>query len=493
MSAPTSDLDAVAPPSASPPAPRRPASSSSRATRPEDRIGFWEKAALGLGSLPLFFGTAAVKGLTIPVYQMTLKLSPVLVGTALAIPSFWDAAVDLFVGYKSDNCHSRFGRRRPFIAVGSIACMLAFGLIWMVPSGMSSTATLAYLLGTLLLFFTCFSFFSVPLTTLAYEMTPDYQERTRVAAFGGFFGKAGEFIYQWIFPLACSAALFGTVMHGVRVVGWGIAVLVMGVMGLVPALFVKERYFKRAVHQEKVRFLPSLRDSFRNRAFVILVALTLCHIVAGMFISSIDYYLLVYHMSGGNVAVGSYWKAILSSAYAIIGIVGIYPVNWMANRIGKRTTLIVTFAMVLVGAAGKWFLFTPGNPWKILLDPLLCGPVWIAINVLTPSMFADVCDLDELTHGQRREGMFGSLFSWIQKSGYSLAYFGTGLALSLSGFNAGLAGHQHASAILSLRLIFTGTTALWALGAIALLCLYPLTKDRAYEIRDELEARRGRI
>ncbi len=484
MSAPTTDLEA------SPPnqAPRQ-----ASATRPEDKVGFWEKAALGLGSLPLFFGTAAVKGLTIPVYQMTLKLNPVFVGAALAIPSFWDAAVDLFVGYKSDNCHTRFGRRKPFIAVGSLACMLAFGLIWMVPAGMSQTATLAYLLGTLLLFFTCFSFFSVPLLTLSYEMTPDYQERTRVAAFGGFFGKAGEFIYQWIFPLACSTALFGTVMHGVRVVGWGIAVIVMGAMGLVPALFVKERYYKRASTQEKVRFLPSLRDSFRNRAFVILVALTICHIVAGMFISSLDYYLLVYHMSGGNVAVGSYWKAILSSAYAIIGIVGIYPINWFANRYGKRTVLIATFVMALVSAFGKWVLFTPGNPWKILLDPLLCGPVWIAINVLTPSMFADVCDEDELLHGQRREGMFGSIFSWIQKTGYSLAFFGTGVALDLSGFDAHLNGAQHASAILSLRLIFTGTTALWALCAIGLLSLYPLTKARAYEIRDQLEARRGRI
>jgi GPH family glycoside/pentoside/hexuronide:cation symporter len=65
-----------------------------RVTRPEDKVGFWEKTALGSGFLPLFFGNAAVKGLTIPVYQMTLKLDPALLGLALAVPRFWDALVD---------------------------------------------------------------------------------------------------------------------------------------------------------------------------------------------------------------------------------------------------------------------------------------------------------------------------------------------------------------------------------------------------------------
>jgi GPH family glycoside/pentoside/hexuronide:cation symporter len=466
---------------------------ATRETREQDKVGFWEKTALGVGFLPLFFGNAAVKGLTIPVYQMTLGLNPAWLGLALAIPRFWDAMVDPFVGYMSDNCHSRFGRRKPFIFFGALAIAVAFGLIWMVPEGWSEKGMLGYLIATLVLFYTCFSFFSVPLMSLTYEMTPDYQERTRVSSFGGFFGKAGEFIYQWIFPLACNAALFGTVLAGVRWVGWGIAFLIMGVMGVIPALFVKERYFKKAAQQERVKFLPSLRDSFRNRAFLVLVLLTLLQVVAGMLASSIDYYLIVYNMCGGDIKLGSEWKAILSSVYAVIGILGIYPLNWFANRFGKRRTLVATFVLVLVGAVGKWVLFTPGSMWKILIDPFFCGPVWIAINVLTPSMFADVCDDDELKHGQRREGMFGSIFSWIQKTGYSLAFFGTGLALNFSGFDAKLGGAQSADSILSLRVIFTSSTALWAIGAIVLLAYYPLSKAKAYEIRDALEARRGRV
>lgn len=462
-------------------------------TRPADRVGFAEKTALGAGYLAIFYGNAGVKSLAIPVYQMVLKVDPALLGLVLAIPRFWDAFTDPLVGRISDNTHTRFGRRKPIIVLGAILQALAFGAIWMVPSGMSQTATIAYLVATLLLFYTCFSIFSVPLMSLTYEMTPDYQERTRVSAFGAFFGKIGELTYSWVIWLATSVALFSSVMQGVGVMGWIIGVGVMGLVGMIPGLFVRERYYRKAAKQEKVRLLPALKAAFSNRAFVVLTGLTVCQVLAGMLASNIDYYLIVYYMCDGDLAEGSFWKGWLSTGYAIVGIAGIWPVTWAANRFGKRQTLAAIFGLVLAGAFGKWFLFTPGHPWKILLDPLLCGPVWIALNVLTPAMLADVCDDDELRHGLRREGMIGALFSWIQKNGYALAFFGAGVTLNLTGFDAALGGAQTAGAITGMRLVLAVSTAVWAVIALVLLVFYPLSKQRAYEIRDALEARRGTV
>jgi GPH family glycoside/pentoside/hexuronide:cation symporter len=267
----------------------------------------------------------------------------------------------------------------------------------------------------------------------------------------------------------------------------------MGVVGVIPGIFVRERYYKKAVKQERVRIGPAFRAAFSNRAFAVLTGLTVCQVLAGMLASNIDYYLLVYNMCGGNIIEGTKWKGVLSSAYALFGIGMIYPINWMANHYGKRTTLSVIFGLVLLGSVGKWFVFTPGHPWKILLDPLLCTPVWTALSILTPSMLADVCDEDELLHGLRREGMLGALFSWVQKTGFALSFFGAGVVLNLTGFNATLGGMQSASTILGMRLTLAVSTAVWSLIAIGLLALYPLTKERAYETRDTLEARRGRV
>ncbi len=485
------------------------------ATRHEDKVGFWERCAFGSGFLTIFFGNAAVKSFALPVYQMTLGMNPAVFGLVMALPRFWDAVTDPFVGYISDNLQTRWGRRKPLIVVGAVLQAIAFGLIWMVPQGLSEVWVVTYLSVSLLVFYTCHTIFSVPFISLGYEMTPDYDERTRVQAFGGFFGKIGEFIYQWIFPLT-QLAVFGSVLMGVRVIGWGVAVLIMGLIAVIPGLFVKERYYEKAKRQDKVPLWGSMVASLHNRAFVILVGLSVFQILAGMMASSIDYYLLVYYLCDGNIGDGSVWKAILSMGYAIVGVATIYPINWLANRFGKENALVFIFGLVLLGAIGKWFLYTPGdggpllqhfdswmdhipwlatqgNHWKILLDPLLCGPVWIAINVITPAMFADVCDDDELKNGRRREGMFGAAFSWIQKTGYSLSFFGTGMALVWAGFDQQLGGAQSEATFLGMRLYLSLSTAFWAIMTIILIRIYPLTRGRVYEIRDLLEQRRGRL
>jgi GPH family glycoside/pentoside/hexuronide:cation symporter len=463
-----------------------------RETRKEDRVGFWEKTALGAGGLPIFLGLAAVGSFATPFYQMTLKLDPVWLAAALTIPRFLDAFIDPLVGRFSDNFHSRFGRRRPLVVLGAIIQALAFGLIWMVPTGWGQLALTAWLVATQIVFYIGYSFFSVPFLALQYEITPDYDERTSVSSYVGFFGKAGEMGYNYIFPIA-SSVMFASAIAGVRTLGWIVGIVFLGMVALVPALFVRERYFHKTERQETVKLLPGIKAAFSSRAFTILVALTLLQIVAGMFASNLDRYILVYYLYHGDVALGETWKGNLSLTYAIVGILSIYPVSWLARRIGKTQTVAIAFGLTFVGAMGKWVLYTPGHEWKILLDPLLCGPVWIAINVLTPAMLADICDEDELRGGLRREGVFGAIFSWIQKVGYSAAFFGAFLSLKLTGFKAELGGGQAPETILRLRLILALSTAAWAILAIFLLRAYPLDRKRAHEIRAELEARRGKV
>ncbi len=462
-------------------------------TADKGRVRFSEKLAFGIGTLPVFFAIAGVGSFAVPVYQMTLKVPLFMFGVALSIPRFLDAFFDTWMGRISDNTHSRWGRRKPYIVAGAFLQALCFGLIWMVPTGWGSTAIVTYLVATQILFYMAYSMYSVPYSSLGYEMTPDYNERTSVWSFATFFNKIGESGYNWVFPLT-TLAVFTSVMQGIHVVGWSLAILIFCGMGIVPGLFVKERFFHQAAKQEKVRILPAMRAAASNRAFILLLALTALQIGAGMLASNIDYYLIVYYMFGGDIAHGSYWKACLSTSYAVLGILWVFPINWLAKRYGKHIALAISFALVLVGAAGKWLLYTPGHPWKILLDCLLCGPVWVAVYTLTPSMLADICDEDELRHGLRREGIFGALLFWIQKTGYSFGFLGAMLTIALTGFDNTTPGAvPTAGSILSMRLVLTISTAVWAIAALLILKFYPLDQRRAHEVRMALEARRGQI
>ncbi|HVU25707.1 MAG TPA: MFS transporter [Opitutus sp.] len=460
---------------------------------PAGRVGFREKLAFGVGTLPVFFAIAGVGSFAVPVYQMTLKVPLFLFGIALSIPRFLDAFFDTWMGRISDNTHSRWGRRKPYIIAGAFLQALCFGLIWMVPTTWSATGIVTYLIVTQILFYMAYSMYSVPYSSLGYEMTPDYNERTSVWSFATFFNKVGESGYNWVFPLT-TLAIFTSVLQGIHVVGWTLAILIFCGLGVIPGLFVKERFFHQAAKQEKVRIVPALRAAASNRAFMLLLALTALQIGAGMLASNIDYYLIVYYMFGGDVAHGSFWKGCLSTSYALLGILWVFPVNWLARRYGKHVALAISFALVLLGAAGKWLLYTPGHPWKILLDCVLCGPVWVAIYTLTPSMLADICDEDELRHGLRREGIFGALLFWIQKTGYSFGFLGAMLTIALTGFDNTTPGSvPTAGSILSMRLVLTISTAVWAIAALAILKFYPLDQKRAEEIRAALEARRGTV
>jgi GPH family glycoside/pentoside/hexuronide:cation symporter len=108
------------------------------------------------------------------------------------------------------------------------------------------------------------------------------------------------------------------------------------------------------------------------------------------------------------------------------------------------------------------------------------------------SMTADVCDLDELNNGTRREGTFGAVYWWMVKLGTALALLTSGAVLNLVGFDVD-ATSQTVETITKLRiadiLIPIGTAVL----AILIIWKYDITEQRAYEIREALIARRGKV
>jgi GPH family glycoside/pentoside/hexuronide:cation symporter len=456
------------------------------------KLRFGEKVAVGTGGLPIMFGTISVKAMAVPVYQMMLGVNPTMLGFVLAIPRLWDAFIDPLVGNWSDNTRTRWGRRRPFVAAGSITMALAYGAIWMVSPEWSETTKLAWLLGTTLVFYTCYAVFSVPYQSLTYEMSPDYDERTAVMGHSSFWYKSGELFYQWMIP-AAQAAIFVTPLFGIKVVNWTVGLLVLGVVGVIPAIYGRERYFRRAAAQARVAFWPALRAALSNKAVLVVMALTALKFLANMFGSSMDYYLLVYYMFDGDLKEGSWWKGINSTAYAIVGIASIPLLAWMSRRFGKKATVIAIYALVIVAGVGKWFLYTPGVGWWLLLDPVLSGPILVAITMVMPSMMADACDDDELKHGQRREGVFGAVFMWIQKVGVAVGYFVSLAALDWVHFDVKIGGKQSPETFFWMRALLAGATSLTAAVAIVVALFYPITRERAEETRRQLEARRGTV
>ena len=115
-----------------------------------------------------------------------------------------------------------------------------------------------------------------------------------------------------------------------------------------------------------------------------------------------------------------------------------------------------------------------------------------SLFTLMGSMIADVCDFDELETHKRREGVFGAIYWWMVKIGMALAGLLTGIMLNVSGFAVELATQTERTLVL-LRVFDVGVPLITSALAIVIMLTYPITEDRAYEIRKELERRRGTL
>ncbi|ETR68984.1 MAG: hypothetical protein OMM_04234 [Candidatus Magnetoglobus multicellularis str. Araruama] len=141
----------------------------------------------------------------------------------------------------------------------------------------------------------------------------------------------------------------------------------------------------------------------------------------------------------------------------------------------------------------KWWCYDPLVPWKILIPQPLGSIGMGGLFTLMGSMIADVCDMDELETGKRREGMFGSIYWWMVKLGMALAFAASGYLLNWTGFDVSLGGAQSNTTFFWMRVVDVGVPAVAAGISIFAVSLYKLTEQRSQEIRLELDKRHGKI
>jgi GPH family glycoside/pentoside/hexuronide:cation symporter len=522
-----------------------PSSAEHHETRPEDRVPLGQKLALGIGAFPNTTGTQILQVMAFPIFQIVLGCHPALIGLAMTIPRLWDAVSDPIMGYISDNFRSRYGRRRPFIVVGAFLLAASFVLVWMVPPNWSERtlgqttetasrkddsvavpraepdrepddsheagntnqdvagaereftwrdwAMFLWLLTTSLIFYTCFTVYSVPLVSLSYEMTPDYHERTRVMAYWGFFTMAGNFFINWYYPLTERTEFFWTnPLQGAGAISLVVGLWIFIGFGVLPGIYCRERIYRSAAKQQKVKLFSAIGQTIRSRPMLMLLGMNLCLNFVGAMAAAFALYIVIFYVFHGDRKAGSLFNAWNGVGFQIVGFAAIPVLSWLATRTGKRGAMFIVLGLAAAGGVAKWFIYTPALPYLFLLDPILSGPIWVALGVIVPAMMADLCDVDEYEHGKRREGVFGAVFSWIQKVGFSVTFLFSGLAIWLSGFDEQLGANQPPQAIFVIRLCFAGFSVLAMLGGMAFLCFYNVTERRAYEVRRLLEERRGK-
>lgn len=413
------------------------------------------KLALGAGFFSLFFLEKASESLATPFYQMTLGVDPFLFSIALTLPILFSAFLGPWVGQISDTFTSKYGRRRPFILISAWLSALFFGIMWMVPEHWSTDSQLLYLFLTSLLFYTASIFYIVPLTSLSYEITHDVNDRIKVMEINSYFIKLASLSSWWLFPLA-TLSLFSSIFVGIKVVGWFIAIFVFGIIGTLPAVFVKEDAVeKKKTIANKFSLLENIKAIINVPLMRLVFILVFIQAGLAAYAAKMDYYVLVYYMFDGNISEGAVWKAVLSMGYAVIAAIYIPIVSWLSRTLGKLTALKYIFALTAVGGIGKWFIYTPGVKWLLLLDPIFCSAIWTTMTIILPAIVAEASDQNKQNTEVCRAGGFAALHHWVFALSLMFALLVSGMSLNIMGFDANLGSSQPQNALFSMKVILS--------------------------------------
>ncbi|MDB4347757.1 MFS transporter, partial [Bacteroidia bacterium] len=382
---------------------------------------------------------------------------------------------------------------------------------------------------------------------LGYEMTSDYNERTRLMAFANTVGQVAWMIVPWFWVIIADPELFSDQADGVRKMSTVVAAFCI-VLGVLPAIFCrgidsslmenrKEISFKTLWSNLKDLF-DGIKQVFKNKPFLKLCGATLLVFNGFQMVAAFSFYIIVFYMFNGDYGLAGTWPAWFSTITAVLTAFIVIPIiSAMANKWGKRKAFILSTVLSIVGYILKWWGFdnglnekfnqtgagqalnsavgslfeflnpfldsvgmswfsmdtSQGAPWLILLPLPLMAFGLGGLFTLMMSMTADVCDLDELDNGMpRKEGTFGAIYWWMVKLGQALALILGGLVLKVVGFDQNSAT-QTVETMVNLRIADIIIPSVTAFLAIIVMWRYSLNEDRAREIKKELVKRRGEL
>lgn len=471
-------------------------------TAPQDKISLIHKIIYGLGAFVNNILAAAMGGMVV-VLNLGLGMNPALVGLVSALPRLTDALTDPLMGYISDNTKSKWGRRRPYIFCGAIGAGILFMLLWQLPRGYDENFYFWFFLCGSIIFLLGHTMFATPWVALGYELTPDYHERTRLMAVQNAMGYVAYLITPW-FVWFMNLDTFDDMIHGAGWLAFIIGVFTICV-GILPAVLLKERFVLPPAAQplsssengQKTRLLDAVKGFFSGfvitlkfKPFLYLCAATFLVFNGFQLVGSFQIYVIIYHVFGGNKELGSEFFGYAGTAMAAATFLVIIFVTWLSTKVGKKKAFYFATAVSMLGYSLKWFFYHPDYPWLVLVPAPFLAFGLGALFTLMGSMIADVCDMDELNTNERREGMFGSIFWWVVKLGMAAALLGGGLLLNATGFDASLVT-QAKQTIYLMRIFDAFIPTVCSAIAIWMVYLYPITEQKAHDIREELEQRRG--
>ncbi|MDE0360117.1 MAG: MFS transporter [Rhodospirillaceae bacterium] len=430
-------------------------------------IGF-SLPALGLNALV----TAVVVFLP-ALYAEHRGFGAAAVGLIFFLAKIVDMVAAPAWGVFMDSYSTRWGRRRPWLALSVPILVLAILMLYNPPE----SVTALYLFGWLALLYFGWDAWSISHTSWALELSRDYDRRSRITGLLQVLVMIGGILISLV-PAILERVAAPTYPQLASAIGW-FMIVVLPLTAIICLFSVPERETPDRPHPGFRRGAAIL---FSNMALLRLLAVNALLTFSTYFVQGLFVFFVSYTLDLGD-RIG-----FILTFLIIGGLLGL-PV-WLRlaqywNKHRAMQTAVITGAL-----APLTLLVLPSGylGWAIAAF-LVIGLNTSANEFLPRAMMADVCDLDHIESGSERMGLYYSLLQLSSKFAS-----GTGLLIGFSfltvfGFDPELGLNNSEEALNRLRYLVVALPVLAYAAVAALLWRYPISRERQRQMRKLIEER----
>lgn len=358
-------------------------------------------------------------------------LTPILISIALSFSRFVDVITDPLVGYLSDKYDSKWGRRIPFIAVGSLPLSLTT-IAFFYPPGTGQTENFIYLLIVGSLFFTFYTIVGGPYNSLIPEIGITKEEQLSLSTWQSLF----RLLYTAL-AMIIPGALIKTIGGGDELLGIRGMVIVLSLISFIGSCFtifgVKEKKYSNAKKID-IKFKDALKIVINDKNFIYyLLGLLMFFIGFNSIRASMNYYIEEI-MGYGKLEI-----TISSALLFFVSALFFYPVGNLCKKIGYRKVMLGSLCLLCVLTISMFFVGKCLDPkYGFIIFTLLGIPVSGAAFILPPAMLSDISRKISAESGENIEGICFGIQGFFLKMAFLVSILVLPILLSYG--NGGTVG-----------------------------------------------------
>lgn len=337
---------------------------------------------------------AAAQGESVNLEGGGITLVPLFIGIIMTFDNIFGVIFQPTFGKLSDRCHSKFGKRRPFILFGAPVSAVLFAAIPLVARTNSIPATMVFII----LFVFTMSLWRAPIVALMPDLTPP-ELRSQGNSIINLMGGVGSFIgmvagtlvtvvlglvmgkdnvqesdtYPFVFLIGAIVMIVGMVVVMLKVKEPDSRIAVQGAINREAEADAKAKADKKAIREAKKANKLSSGER-RSLAFMLM---TLFFLFCGTNAIQTYFSLFAAEVLEKTAAEATIMMAIFAVASAAAAI----PAGKVGRKIGRKKTILLGLAVFMF----VFLLYVVTHSLAIIWLALIVGGaanMFITVNTL---------------------------------------------------------------------------------------------------------------